>query len=359
MGLKVNDDRLAARVGGAVIALVIVAATLVLGAKGLHLRAQLHFQVYFEEPGALTAGSDVQVAGKVIGEVESIRLVSRRQAAAPDHPLHPDGGIVADVRIEKRYAYMAPRHADYFVNVKGIFGERYLEIGAPMGRDGYKNVGPAGLEQHIAEGDRIRGIDPPSMDRVLLRSYSNLVTSRIFLKQVEPHWRRLVRELNDLSQTLDEIEPEPGAYGRLGDSLGALTDRVEESRARWAVEEISLEDLGDLSDRAGRTLDSIERTVDDLEQRLDLVTANIDRLRAAAPKDFLARFDRAAKQARGALDKLRDIETKARELAAIVERGEGTIGGLLHDPEFSDDAKQIGKIIKRQPWRVIGHPQDH
>lgn len=359
MGLKVNDDRLAVRVGGVVIALVIVAAALVLGAEGLHLRAQIHFQVYFAEPGALTAGSDVQVAGKVIGEVDSIRLVPRSQAAAPDHPLHPDGGIVADVRIEKRYAYMAPRHADYFVNVKGIFGERYLEIGAPMGRDGYKDVGPGGLEQRIAEGDRIRGIDPPSMDRVLLRSYSNLVTSRIFLKQVEPHWRRLVRELNGLSQTLKEIEPEPGAYDRLGQSLGRLDDQLEVTRARWAFEDVSLEDLSALSDRAEATMDSIERTLTDLEQRLDVVTANIDRLRASAPKDFLARFDRAAEQARAALDKLRRIERTARELVAIVERGEGTIGGLLHDPEFSDNAKEIGKIIKRQPWRVVGHPQDH
>jgi hypothetical protein len=35
--------------------------------------------------------------------------------------------------------------------------------------------------------------------------------------------------------------------------------------------------------------------------------------------------------------------------------GRGTVGALLHDPEFIDDAKQLGKTLKRQPWRIFGH----
>ena len=42
----------------------------------------------------------------------------------------------------------------------------------------------------------------------------------------------------------------------------------------------------------------------------------------------------------------------------IIARGEGTIGRIQHDPEFPEDAKELGKILKRTPWRVIGHPQD-
>jgi len=358
MGLKVNDDRLATRVGAAVIAAVIVAAALTLGAEGLYWRAQIHFHVYFAEPGALKAGADLQAAGKVIGEVESIRLVPASQATSPDHPLYPGGGIVADVRVEKRYDYMAARRADYFVNSKGIFGERYLEIGAPMRRDGWKDIGPEGLGESVRDGDEIRGIDPPSMDRVLLRSYSNLVTSRMFLRAVEPHWRRLVKELNDLTDTVDEIEPEPGAYGRLGDSFGTLFDRADDVRAKWEAGDVDLDDLRALSARARSTFDDLDRTLDDLERRLDVVTANIDRVRAAVPEDFAARFRTAADRTRNSLDKLRRISATAREIAAIVDSGEGNLGGLLHDPEFADNAKEIGKIIKRRPWTVVGHPQD-
>ena len=31
---------------------------------------------------------------------------------------------------------------------------------------------------------------------------------------------------------------------------------------------------------------------------------------------------------------------------------------LANDPEFPEDAKDLGKILKREPWRVVGHPQD-
>lgn len=358
MGLRVNDDRLATRVGGGVIAIVIVAAALVVGAEGLHLRAQIHFQVFFEQPGALTAGADVQAAGTVIGEVENIRLVPASHATSEDHPLHPNGGIVADVRIEKRYAYMAPHRADYFVSAKGIFGERYLEIGAPMGRETQTELSPDGLGRSVREGDSIRGIDPPSMDRVLLRSYSNLVTSRLFLSAVEPHWRRLVRELDALSHTLEEIEPSPGAYERLGDSISVLSDRVDTARATWKASGLEIDDFRSLSANARSTFDRVDRNLADLEQRLDVVSANIDRLRGAVPEDLAAQFRVATDKTRNSVEKLRRIASTARELAAIIDRGEGNLGGLLHDPEFADNAKEIGKIIKRKPWTVVGHPQD-
>ena len=29
----------------------------------------------------------------------------------------------------------------------------------------------------------------------------------------------------------------------------------------------------------------------------------------------------------------------------------------MHDPEFPEDAKELGKILKRQPWKLIDHPQ--
>jgi hypothetical protein len=28
----------------------------------------------------------------------------------------------------------------------------------------------------------------------------------------------------------------------------------------------------------------------------------------------------------------------------------------MKDPEFPEDAKELGKILKRQPWKIIGRP---
>ena len=34
----------------------------------------------------------------------------------------------------------------------------------------------------------------------------------------------------------------------------------------------------------------------------------------------------------------------------------GSLMKLMHDPEFPEDAKELGKIMKRQPWKIINHP---
>jgi hypothetical protein len=44
-------------------------------------------------------------------------------------------------------------------------------------------------------------------------------------------------------------------------------------------------------------------------------------------------------------------------VAALVERGEGTIGAFLHDEEVADDMKQLMKLMKTRPWVTVGHPQ--
>jgi len=29
---------------------------------------------------------------------------------------------------------------------------------------------------------------------------------------------------------------------------------------------------------------------------------------------------------------------------------------LANDPEFPEDARELGKVLKRHPWRVLEHP---
>jgi hypothetical protein len=50
---------------------------------------------------------------------------------------------------------------------------------------------------------------------------------------------------------------------------------------------------------------------------------------------------------------------KVAEINARIARGEGSLGKLMKDPEFPEDAKALGKIMKRQPWRIIQRPADN
>ena len=43
-------------------------------------------------------------------------------------------------------------------------------------------------------------------------------------------------------------------------------------------------------------------------------------------------------------------------LNQALARGDGSIMKLMHDPEFPEEAKELGKIMKRQPWKIIDRP---
>ena len=98
-------------------------------------------------------------------------------------------------------------------------------------------------------------------------------------------------------------------------------------------------------DELGRTGDAIDRLAGDIR-----------RIRGRIPADLGGRLSVAVAHARAAVTRLQHITRMAKELAQRVADGRGTVGALLHDPEFIDDAKKLGKIIKRQPWKVLGHP---
>lgn len=354
MGLAVNDERLTLRVGTGVLILIGVAAAFVFLFDDCSLRSRAHVEVHFEHLGGLEGGADVQVAGRVIGTIEGVRLVPARLAADPSHPLHPTGGVICDVAIERRYLDLTMKNGEAFVSSKGLLGQGFLELGPPPGD------APPG--EHLDDGDVLRGVDPPQMDRVMMRSYQNLLASKLFLAAVAPEGKRLMAEIDELGENLrlldEETGVEPGAISRLGDSIGALTDRVDAVRTKWDDTELELADLQALAAQARRTMDLTDAAVTELRARADALQADLDRVRAAVPAGLRQRFESAVDKTRASLARLEHIQRTVREMQAMIERGEGNIGGLTRDPEFADFAKQIGKALKRTPWKVFGTERD-
>jgi phospholipid/cholesterol/gamma-HCH transport system substrate-binding protein len=354
MGLAIDDDRLTRRVGSAVLLLALAAIGLVLGLDSIHLRAGVHVEVFFTHLGGLKEGADVQVAGRVIGEVKNVGLLPAGRTGA-DHPLAGAEGIAVAVRIEQRYAYLAPRNGEFFITSKGVLGERFLEVGAPRDPRTRELIEP---DRPVTDGDQIRGVDPAQMDRVLWRSYANLVMTEVFLDQLRPEGRKLRQAVERVAETLAEIEPEPGAYRALGRALTALQERATSVESKLRAMGVDLDDLSAITARVRANTTLTRAELDEIDARIAVLADELERIDAAVPRDLAARLEGLARTARGSIERLRAIETTSRELWATIERGEGNLGGLLHDPEFSDNAKEIGKALKREPWRTIGHPQD-
>ncbi|HEX8106805.1 MAG TPA: hypothetical protein VF516_03710, partial [Kofleriaceae bacterium] len=97
--------------------------------------------------------------------------------------------------------------------------------------------------------------------------------------------------------------------------------------------------------------------IDLLAPRLAQTTAELARIRGhLVAGDPAGRAEQILATLRRALDQVDPLLAAAGELAQRIARGEGSLGRLLMDPEFPEDTKELGKIMKRQPWRIIQKP---
>ncbi len=344
MSLAVWDERLGQRVGAALLVAIGLAGGAVVVTDGCRLRPSYRATVFFEHT-PLVEDSEVQVAGRVVGWVEGIRLISPRTATG-DHPLAPTGGVAVDLRIERRYRAMLAANGDYFINAKGLLGKPYLEAGPPP-----DDAAWAGL---LAPDSHLRGIDPPTVDRVLNRSYENLVNAAVFLTVVRPPARALRDEVLQLADTLESLEPGSGVFAETAASFRAPVAEASALRGVLDAADVDSARLRDLVGRARQLASRGNQALAELRARVAELQQNLTTIESKLPAAALTRARQSLAGLDEQLTRLQRIAATAKELAAMVEAGEGTVGALLHDPEFSDDTKALGKYIKRHPWTLLG-----
>lgn len=353
MAIRAADPRLTLRVGAGMLVVLVIAIVYLLFLRDrLFLGASVNVRVYFHHVGALQEGSEVIVAGRTVGRVDSIRLV-QREAIGDDHPLAGTGGVEAIARIYDGSRHMVPENGDYFVSSRGIFSERYLEVGPPL--DGAEPGTPA------FDGMKVIATDPPTMDRVWQNAWDNLQTAKVFMAEVGPEARALFVMVDELGATIDELEPGPGEYDRMRASIDRA---ITEARTTYLALEVGGARPGEINallDRARAALDQIGKTTRLLRVRISEIDDDFSRMRGridAASPGLELKIRLALRAVDGALARFEALQVKVADLMGVIERGEGTIGRIANDPEFPEDAKELGKILKRTPLRVVGHPQD-
>lgn len=353
MAIRAADPRLTLRVGAGMMVVVVIAVVYLLFLRDrLFLAPSVSVRVYFHHVGPLKEGAEVIVAGRTVGKITAIRLVPREGLAA-GHLLAGTGGVEAIARVYDGRRHMVPENGDFFVASRGIFSERYLEVGPPL--DGAEPGRPA------YDGMAVLATDPPTMDRVWQNAWDNLQVAKAFMAEVGPEARSMITAIDELGQTLTDIEPGPGEYDRLRESVDRA---VTEARTLYLALEVGGARPGDLQGlmgRAGIALDQMRTTTRQLRVRLAEIDDDVARMRGRIDKatpGLEMKIRLALRAADGALERLEKLQTKVADLMGIIERGEGTIGRIANDPEFPEDAKELGKILKRTPARVVGHPQD-
>ena len=287
--------------------------------------------------GALRVGDKVRLAGRDVGEV---RGAVRLHGAGGDH-------VELTVFVARAWAHELRKNSELFVATPSVLGEAYLEIGPPARH--------AAAAPPVEPGDLVVGIDPPEIDKFLVRSEESIRRALALLRENRPALDELLAAGDELLATLSGLPTDRGQLRRIADQTaaafvagGELLAAVRDSRAVPRLR-AAAHDLSAVADRAGPELSR-------LGERLDRALERVDATMALFDEDRRARIAGAIAAVRRAMAGGEHIAADVRALAAMVERGEGTIGGIMADQELFDDLHETHRILKSQPWTFILKP---
>ncbi len=283
--------------------------------------------------GALRVGAKVRLAGRVVGEVRGA--------------VRTGGHVELTVFVARAYAGELRRNSEVFVATPSVLGEAYLEIGPPPHQ--------APRAEPVRDGDLLVGVDPPEIDKLLVRSEESIRRALALLRENRPALDELLAAGDELLATLSGLPADRGQLRRIADQAtlafaagGALVSSLREADAVARTRRLAHE-LGAIADRAGPELSRLGARLDRALERVDALTRIFD-------DDRRERDARAIAAARRAVAAGERVAAAVRALVAMIDRGDGTIGGLLSDQELFDDLHETHRILKSQPWTFILKP---
>jgi len=347
--LLAQNERLARRVGAvALLALATAAAVFVFLLDRIELRPSIRIRVVFRHSTGLHEHAALVVAGQPVGRIEAISPVPHGAGGL----LAGEVGVAVTVAIDDRNAWQVPARAEIFVASRGPLSDRYLQVAPPAG-----DPGPA-----IRDGQELRGVDPPSLDNVLQRTWANITTYQRFADAVRPELAALRGQLAVLRGQLDGVAGDLGAVGGVRGLVREVRGLVGAAQATYAGSlggDPGVAQIRGMIHDARAAIDEIGAAVAVLGPRVDAIAANLGRVRGhLAATGPIARAQQVIAAVRATLDKLAPVLATIDELGERFANGEGSIARLLNDPEFPEDTKELSKIMKRQPWKVIVRPPD-
>ncbi|HET7502887.1 MAG TPA: MlaD family protein [Kofleriaceae bacterium] len=350
----VPDERLARRVGAIAIAVMAAAIACFVFLPGrLGLTAPTRIRVVFRHVAGLREHAALVVAGQPVGRIEAIVPVTPASDDARGL-LGGEVGVAVTVAIDGDSAWKVPASGEIFVASRGPLSDRYLEVAPPRGDPGLA----------VADGQVLRGVDPPSLDNVLQHTWTNMTTYQLFVATIRPELSALRAQLDVLFDQLDQLAGDPSSPLAARPAVLAREVRALVASARRTYDtalggETGVAAARDTLGRSRAMIGELRAALDVLGPRATALAADLARVRGQlAASDPVARAEQVISKIRAALDQLEPLLAKIDELGDRIARGEGSLGRLMQDPEFPEDAKDLGKIMKRQPWKILARPPD-
>lgn len=189
--------------------------------------------VMYNYAGGLEEGSPVRVMGIRVGRVKNIQFV-------PGFKM-PSGEVVqlrVSIQIEPRVWESVRRDSQFFINLAGVIGEKFLEI----------SPGDPAAEP-FESGSIVRGQDPPRVDQLISQSYGLagkvielLQKNEAPISSTIARLELLVSQFNRTLTLLDKASHNPEVSRllknavQISDDLAYLTGQARSQKSRDTFE---------------------------------------------------------------------------------------------------------------------------
>lgn len=308
---------------------------------------QINFQpkyrvlVDFDNPGGVSTGSAVRVAGVKVGRVESIQY----RGGQFDPQTHKREPLVrVELMLEKRYANAIRSNSVFYVTTQGVLGEQFIQIDPGSGE------APV-----LAENATIRGLDPPRLDMLLAESYELLHSGVMVLRENRKEIGEMFAGLHDTLQGTGEF------FKRNQDRLDRIASRTEQ-----LVTETS--DLAAAARAKYVDGPQIARILDRVEHTADVVSSEVEPLlrdaretldgaallsKTVSGAEQRAKIRAAIVDAANLASRAKAVVGDAQAIVAKIRHGEGSVGALVMDEQIYDDIQEMTRDLKHNPWKFF------
>ncbi len=354
-----DETRRNLRIGVVVLAALTVLATgiFIIGKRQQLFIRHTRYYTVFRDVLGLRRGAPVELNGVTVGFVEAIELPTDPTAV----------GITVRFKVDSRFTDRIREDTVASIKTVGLLGDRYLKL-----------AGGSPDRPRVLEGGRVTGQNPAELEHFLTGGedlMENLLaissSLRVILENAErgrgllgqllapsgegrTSGEDLMETIADLREIVRGIKEGRGLLGRLvaDDELGArlFDDLGSTARAIRDLTETISADLGRedtawsalVRDPEGARL--VAETLASLHQASQALAAAGTEL--ATGRGTLPRLLGDREYADDFLDDLQGLVHALRSVADKLDRGDGTAGAFINDPQMYRDLENIVRGVR-------------
>lgn len=193
-----------------------------------------------------------------------------------------------------------PTNAKFTILSKGLMGDKYVNV-----------VAQADEGESLQPGDHIQGVEPTNIDKAFQR------------------------------------------FGQVADSIKQLLGDPEIKNSFSDM----LKNFGSLSHRMDRLVEKNEKNIDQSLRDFTGAAQSLRRFSGDLEKmgpNLKQMFSKGnSENFETALQNLKALSARLDTQMAKMEKGEGTLGALIHDQKMAQDLKDLINDLKKHPWKLL------